>query len=94
MNKLNLIPIWEPDRMGDEMLAFITAGASPNPDSCQLNNCKINTGKCSIDNMCEQNYCDCGHNICQNNTVGPKPPCPQDCTTNFAPPPCQGVTNY
>lgn len=94
MKNLNLIPIREPDRMKDEMLSFITAGTSPIMPMCYENTCKSNTGTCASENSCDGNSGNCNNNGCTANYPGggQNPPC-NTCTSNFAPPPCQQVTN-
>lgn len=95
MSNLSLIPIRESDRMGDEMLSFITAGTAPIMPMCMSNTCQNNSGTCAKTNSCGSNSGDCGDNGCRVNYPGggQKPPCPNDCPSNFAPPPCTGVTN-
>lgn len=68
MKQIKLIPIKEFEILDDEMLSFITAGATSNPvnPNCTANKCKANTASCDI-NDCKMNSVICKSNICDIN---------------------------
>lgn len=68
MKETKLIPIREFEVLDDEMLSFITAGATPLSVTadCSTNTCKSNSGTCNI-NRCGINTANCGTNNCSDN---------------------------